>query len=69
MKLVSRYPVRTKHGTIKDIVLFAKMNDISAPAAAKHFSVPVNSVYRACDRMGVRLKAVYTRKNSKTTQP
>jgi hypothetical protein len=67
MKPASRYPTRTKHGTIKDVVLYAKMNNMGAPAVAKHFSVPVNSVYRACHRMGVRLKAVYVRKNSNTT--
>lgn len=67
MKPASCYPLRTKHGKIKDVVLFAQMNEMPAPTAAAHFDVPVNSVYCACRRMGVRLKAVRTRKDSKTT--
>jgi len=67
MKPASRYPERTKYGTMKEVVLFAQMNEMGAPAAARHFSVPVNSVYCTCRRMGVRLKAVYARKDSKTT--
>jgi|Laugrefabdmm15dn_1035133.scaffolds.fasta_scaffold83379_2 hypothetical protein len=58
IRKVSRYPDRTKYGTMKQVVLFAQMNNMPASNVAKHFNVPVNSVYHACYRMGVRLKAV-----------
>jgi hypothetical protein len=62
---VSRYPERTKYGTLKQVVMFAQMNSMPARTAAKHFGVPVNSVYHACYRMGVRLKAVRVMKANK----
>lgn len=62
---VSRYPERTKYGTMKEVIVFAQMNDMPASKAAQHFGVPVNSVYHACYRMGVRLKAVRVNKVNK----
>lgn len=64
-KKVSRYPERTKYGTMKEVIMFAQMNNLPANTAAKHFGVPVNSVYHACYRMGIRLKAVRVAKIKK----
>lgn len=66
-KKVSRYPERTKYGTMKEVILFAQLNNMSAKPAAQHFGVPVNSVYHACYRMGIRLKAVRVNKVNKET--
>lgn len=52
----SCYPTRKKHGLIKEVVLFAKVNQMPARAAARHFSVPINSVYWAARRMGIKLE-------------
>lgn len=50
-----RYPERAKHGFIKEVVLFASVNQMPAKTAARHFSVSANSVYHAARRMGVSL--------------
>jgi hypothetical protein len=50
---------------MKEVIVFAQMNDMPASKAAQHFGVPVNSVYHACYRMGVRLKAVRVNKVNK----
>ena len=66
MKPAPKYPNRAKHGSMSEIVLFAKMNDMAARPVAERFGVSVNSVYRASYRMGVRLKAV--RSNTPKTE-
>ena len=53
---------RNPHGYIKDVVLQAKVNDMSVPQAARHFSVNRNSIYWAARRMGVQLKVLKARK-------
>jgi hypothetical protein len=53
----SRYPERAKHGLIKEVVLFASVNQMPVKAVARHFSVNPNSVYWAARRMGVVLKS------------
>jgi hypothetical protein len=58
MRRTSRYPERTKHGTIKEVVLYAQVNHLPAKMASRHFSVPVNSIYWAARRMGIKLKVV-----------
>jgi hypothetical protein len=50
-----KYPARAKHGFIKEVVLFASVNQMPAKVAARHFSVSPNSVYWAARRMGVSL--------------
>ena len=50
-----KYPERVKHGLIKEVVLFASVNQMSAKVASRHFSVPANSIYHAARRMGVSL--------------
>ena len=49
---------RAVHGSIKDVVVFAQVNNMSAPAVARHFKVCRNSIYHAARRMGVRLASV-----------
>jgi hypothetical protein len=50
-----KYPERAKHGLVKEAVVFASVNHMTAKAVARHFSVPANSVYWAARRMGVSL--------------
>ncbi len=47
---------------IREVVLFARVNDMTAPTVARRFQVPVNSVYGVARRMGVRLRSVKTEK-------
>lgn len=50
-----RYPERAKHGFIKEVVIYAKVNQMSAKVASRHFNVCKNSIYHAARRMGVSL--------------
>lgn len=52
------YPIRAKHGLIKEVVLYASVNHLAAREAARHFSVSANSVYWAARRMGISLRRV-----------
>lgn len=54
---------RHPHGSIKDVVMQAKVNDMSVPQAARHFQVNRNSIYWAARRMGVQLKVLKVRKS------
>ncbi len=49
---------------IREVVLFARVNDMTAPNVARRFKVPVNSVYGVARRMGVRLKPVRAEKGA-----
>jgi hypothetical protein len=55
MKSVS-YPARAKHGLIKEVVIFARMNDMTAQQASSRFLVNLSSVRRQAKRMGVNLR-------------
>jgi hypothetical protein len=50
------YPARAKHGLIKEVVLFARVNDMTAQQVAARFLVNLSSVRRQAKRMGVSLK-------------
>jgi hypothetical protein len=55
MKSVS-YPARAKHGLIKEVVIFARMNDMTAQQVSSRFLVNLSSVRRQAKRMGVNLR-------------
>lgn len=55
MKSVS-YPQRAKHGLIKEVVIFARVNDMTAQQVASRFLVNLSSVRRQAKRMGVVLR-------------
>jgi hypothetical protein len=60
--MTAEAPKRHPHGAIKEVVMQAKMNDMSVPQASRHFQVNRNSIYWAARRMGVQLKALKVRK-------
>lgn len=46
---------KVKYGYIKEVVMLASVNGMSARVAAKHFKVNPYSIYCTARRMGVRL--------------
>ena len=46
---------KVKYGYIKQVVMFAGVNGMSARVAARHFKVKPYSVYSVARRMGVKL--------------
>jgi transposase len=51
---------KVKYGYIKEVVVLASVNGMSARVAAKHFKVNPYSIYRTARRMGVRLPSKKT---------
>lgn len=48
-------------GNIKQFVVLAKMHDMTAEQAARHFNAKRNSIYIAAQRLGIKLKSPYAK--------
>jgi hypothetical protein len=47
---------RTPKGDAKDMVIWAQMNNMTAPQTFRHFNVPRSTIYKAAASMGVLLR-------------
>lgn len=54
MKSIQKH---SKWGKVREVVIIAQMNDMTAAQASARFNFPKRSIYTAARRMGIRLKA------------
>ena len=54
---MKRLKPHSKWGKVREVVIIAQMNDMTAAQASARFNFPKRSIYTAARRMGIRLKS------------